>query len=89
MIQLNLSRETRFLGANGGGEKNILPVQLTTRRICNHTVLIDAQNADHVMHTYENLVRGSCDKTFSLEHRLLKQKLCVIFNRVSCIGSKV
>ena len=36
----NLSRETKFSGANGDSEKNTLPVQLTTSRIGNHTLLI-------------------------------------------------
>ena len=36
----NPSRETKFAGANGDREKNIFPVQLTTSRIGNLTLLI-------------------------------------------------
>ena len=35
----NPSRETKFSAANGDREKNIIPVQLTTSRIGNHTRL--------------------------------------------------
>ena len=40
MGQPNLSRETKFLGTNGGREMLIFPVQVTTSKIGNLTQLI-------------------------------------------------
>ena len=48
----NLSRETKFSGANGEREKTIFPVQLITSKIGNHTRLIPTLLKVLIIHTY-------------------------------------
>ena len=68
------SRKTKFFGTNGGREKFIFPVQLTTSRIVNSILLIHfLLKVLTIQHAYLVLVH---DKDLPISSRLSLTTIC-------------
>ena len=76
----NLSRETKFSGANGDREMFIFRVQLATSRIGNLTRLIHALAMQYVMTIvctlYIRKYSSSCGTNYSSSQQLLSEVQC-------------